>query len=85
VNLTGSRFQLKPGPKVLVIEYRHRLETSKTCGLLSENAYMEYKNSKHAFYQNIQYLLLKNGLGNILNSAHHFRTKQVVSTETKPD
>jgi exonuclease III len=61
------------------VSYWHRLETSKTCGILLENAYLECKNYKHAFYQNVQYLLLKNGLGNVLDSAHHFRSKQVAS------
>ena len=60
------------------ISYWHRLETGQS-GSLIENSYLECKGHKHAFYQNVEYLLRKNGLRNIYSSPQNFRRKQVIS------
>ena len=59
------------------ISYWHRLETGKN-GSLIENSYLECKGYKHAFYQNVEYLLRKNGLGNLYISPQNFRRKHVI-------
>ena len=60
------------------ISYWHRLETGET-GELIKNSYIECRENNHPFYQNVQYLLNKNGLGNITTSPQIYNTKQVVS------
>jgi len=60
------------------INFWHRLETVQS-GTILENSYFECKRSKHAFYQNVEYLLIKNGLGNIMYAPHNYRSKQVAS------
>ena len=60
------------------ISYWHRLETGQN-GSLIENSYLECKVYKHALYQNVEYLLRKNGLGNLYISPQNFRRKQVIS------
>lgn len=71
-----NRYPISINAWTLSVKYWHRLELGAN-GILLDNAYIECKNSNHNFYQNIQYLLMRNGLGHILNLPHNYRTKQI--------
>ena len=60
------------------ITYWHRLEIG-TDNIILQNAFNECKNNNHMYYQNVQYLLRKNGLGHIFISPQIYNAKQLVS------
>ena len=50
-----------------------------TDNIILQNAFNECKNNNHMYYQNVQYLLRKNGLGHIFISPQIYNAKQLVS------
>ena len=73
-----DRYPIAIKARVQSISYWHRLNTGEN-GELLKNAFYECANKNHPFYQNVQYLLNKNGFGNISMSPHIFSSKQVSS------
>ena len=63
------------------ITYWYRLEIG-TDNIILQNAFNQFnecKNNNHMYYQNVQYLLRKNGLGHIFISPQIYNAKQLVS------
>ena len=81
-----DRYPIAIKARVQSISYWHRLNTGEN-GELLKNAFYECANKNHPFYQNVQYLLNKNGFGNISMSPHIFSSKQVSSLakQSMPD
>ena len=72
-----NRYPISIKAWVSGIAYWHRLETG-TDNVILQNAFKECKINNHSFYQNISYLLLRNGLGNIASRPYNISTKRVI-------
>ena len=75
-----NRYPLQIKAHTQAISYWHRLETGQNGDLL-QNAYIECKDNAHPFFQNLIYLLYKNGLGYLIMTPNTYSTKQVAKKD----